>query len=58
MAIETDDSRLGRLEGRAEEMSKAIQDLRSGQRQILLALMGIGVAQIGLLTTLVIKIAG
>ena len=40
MAIETDDSRLGRLEGRAEEMSKAIQDLRAGQRQILLALYG------------------
>ena len=55
---ETDDSRLGRLEGRVEELSKAIQDLRAGQRQILLAIIGIGAAQIGLLTTLGIRIAG
>ena len=49
--------RLGRLEGRVEELSKAIQDLRAGQRQILLAIIGIGAAQIGLLTMLVVRIA-
>ena len=51
---ETDDSRLGRL----KELSKAIHDLWTGQRQILPAIMGIGAAQTGLLTTLVIRIAG
>ena len=53
MATLTDDARLGRLEGQTGELSKAVQDLRSGQRQILLAVLGIGTAQIGLLTTLV-----
>ena len=55
---EADDSRLGRLEGRVEELSKAIHDLRTGQRQTLLAIMGIGAAEIGLLTTLVIRTFG
>jgi hypothetical protein len=58
MATLTDDARLGRLEGQTGELSKAVQDLRSGQRQILLAVLGIGTAQIGLLTTLVVRIAG
>ena len=58
MATLTDDARLGRLEGQTGELSKAVQDLRSGQRQILLAVLGIGTAQIGLLTTLVVWIAG
>ncbi len=58
MATVTDDARLVRLEGQTEEMSKAVQDLRAGQRQILLAVLGIGAAQIGLLTTLVVRIAG
>jgi hypothetical protein len=58
MTVGTDDSRLGWLEGWVEELSKPIQDLRAGQRQVLLATMGIGAAQIGLLTTLVIKTAG
>ena len=53
MATLTDDARLGRLEGQTGELSKAVRDLRSGQRQILLAVLGIGTAQIGLLTTLV-----
>ena len=48
-----DDARLGRLEGRTDELSKAVQDLGNGQRRILLAVLGIGAAQIGLLTTLV-----
>ena len=58
MAIEADDSRLGRMEGRAEEISKAIQDFGLGNGKSCWHYMGIGVAQIGLLTTLVIKIAG
>ena len=58
MATVTDDARLGRLEGQTGELSKAVQDLRAGQRQILLAVLGIGAAQIGLLTTLVVRIAG
>ena len=41
-----------------KELSKAVQDLRAGQRQILLAVLGIGAAQIGLLTTLVVRIGG
>ena len=56
MATITDEARLGRLEGQTGELSKAVQDLRAGQRQILLAVLGIGVAQIGLLTTLVVRI--
>ena len=58
MATIEDDARLGRLEGQTAELSKAVQDLRAGQRQILLAVLGIGAAQIGLLTTLVVRIAG
>ena len=58
MASISDDARLGRLEGQANELSKAVQDLRAGQRQILLAVLGIGAAQIGLLTTLVVRISG
>ena len=53
MATVSDDALLGRLEGQTDGLSKAVQDLRAGQRQILLAVWGIGVAQIGLLTTLV-----
>ena len=45
-------------EGQTNELSKVVQDLRAGQRQILLAVLGIGVAQIGLLTTLVVRITG
>ena len=33
MTMATDDSRLSNLEGRIEEQSLAIQDLREGQRQ-------------------------
>lgn len=58
MAAVTEDSRLGRLEGQTGELSKAVQDLRAGQRQILLAVLGIGAAQIGLLATLVFRIGG
>ena len=58
MAAVTEDSRLGRLEGQTGELSKAVQDLRAGQRQILLAVLGTGAAQIGLLTTLVVRIGG
>ena len=53
VASVTEESRLGRLEGQTGELSKAVQDLRAGQRQILLAVLGIGTAQIGLLATLV-----
>ena len=56
MATITDEARLGRLEGQTGELSKAVQDLRAGQRQILLAVLGIGIAQIGLLTTVVVRI--
>ena len=58
MTTLSDDARLGRLEGQTGELSKAVQDLRAGQRQILLAVLGIGAAQIGLLTTLVGRITG
>ncbi len=58
MATVTDDARLGRLEGQTGELSKSVQDLRAGQRQILLAVLGIGAAQIGLLTTLVFRVTG
>jgi uncharacterized coiled-coil protein SlyX len=34
MTTETDDSRLGRLEGRMAEQSAAIQDLREGLREV------------------------
>ena len=34
MTMATDDSRLSNLEGRIEEQSLAIQDLREGQRQL------------------------
>jgi len=48
-------SRLARLEGRVDEISKVIQDLRAGQRQIRLALIGIGAAHFGLLATLLLR---
>ena len=51
----SEDARLGRLEGRVDELSKAVQDLRAGQRQILLAVLGVGAAQIGLLVTLFLR---
>ena len=51
-------TRLGRLEGQTSELSKALQDLRAGQRQIMLAVLGLGIAQIGLLATLVVRISG
>ena len=58
MATQSDEARLGRLEGQTGELSKSVQDLRAGQRQILWAVLGIGAAQIGLLTTLVVRITG
>lgn len=58
MAAVAEDSRLGRLEGQTGELSKAVQGLRAGQWQILLAVLGIGAAQIGLLTTQVARIGG
>lgn len=58
MTTATDDARLVRLEGQTGGLSKSVQDLRSGQRQILLAILGIGAAQIGLLTTLVVRLSG
>ena len=57
-ATESEATRLGRVEGQTIELSKAVHDLRAGQRQILLAVLGIGAAQIGLLTTLVVRISG
>ena len=58
MAALTDDARPGRLEGQTSELSKALQDLRAGQRQIMLGVLGLGIAQIGLLATLVVRISG
>ena len=59
---DTEDARLGRLEGRMEEQSAAIQDLRAGLREVnsridrvFLAMLGIGAAQIALLVTLVVQ---
>ena len=63
------DARLGTVEGRVEEHSAAIADLREGQREIrsmlaamngridrlFLAILGIGAAQIALLITLVLR---
>ena len=51
-------TRLERLEGQTSELSKALQDLRAGQRQIMLAVLGLGIAQIGLLATFVVRISG
>ena len=83
----TTDTRLGMLEGRADEQAAAIADLRAGQREIMstmnsrfedvnsridrvesridslnsrvdrvfLAILGIGAAQIALLTTLIVR---
>ena len=34
MTTSTDDARLGRLEGRLEEQSATLQDLKEGQREI------------------------
>ena len=50
-----EDARLGRLAGRVDELSQAVQGLRAGQRQILLAVLGAGAAQIGLLVTLFLR---
>lgn len=36
------EGQLGMLEGRVAELSLAVQDLRAGQRQILLAILGLG----------------
>ena len=36
------EGQLGTLEGRVAELSLAVQDLRAGQRQILLAILGLG----------------
>lgn len=62
MTTATDETRLGIAEGRLTEQSKALQDLREGQREtnaridrLFLAMMGIGAAQIGLLVTLVVR---
>ena len=73
MTTMNDDSRLGRLEGRVDEHSGAIQenrqDTRSGFQRVdarfdqtnsridrlFLALLGIGVAQIGILITLLLR---
>ena len=62
VATTTDDSRLGIMEGRLTEQSSAIQDLRTGLREVnsridrlFLAMLGIGAAQIGLLVTLVVR---
>ena len=43
------EGQLGTLEGRVAELSLAVQDLRAGQRQILLAILGLdGVMLAGL----------
>ena len=69
MTTETDDTRLGIIEGRLAEQSVALQDLRAGQREtnqnwretnaridrLFLAILGIGAAQIGLLVPLVVR---
>ena len=36
------EGQLGMLEGRVAELSLAVQDLRAGQRQILMAILGLG----------------
>ena len=36
------EGQLGTLEGHVAELSLAVQDLRAGQRQILLAILGLG----------------
>lgn len=62
VATTVDDGRLGRSEGRVDEMSEGIQDLRIGQRELnarvdrlFLGVMGIGVTLIGLMVTLVVR---
>ena len=62
VATTVDDGRLGRLEGRVDEMSEGIQDLRIGQRELnarvdrlFLGVMGIGITLIGLMVTLVVR---
>ena len=63
---ETDDTRLGRLEGQVSLLVQGVSELRQEFREELravnahidrlyLALIGIGAAQIGLLITLVVK---
>ena len=51
------------MEGRVDELSEGIQDLRIGQRELnarvdrlFLGVMGIGVTLIGLMVTLVIAV--
>ena len=63
VAITIDDSHLARLEGRVDEMSEGIQDLRAGQRELngrvdrlFLGIMGIGATLIGLMVTLVVTV--
>ena len=63
MTTQTDDSRLGVLEGRIAEQSVTLQEVQQDLRQVnaridrlFLAMMGIGVAQIGLMITLIITL--
>ena len=63
VATTVDDGRLGRLEGRVDEMSEGIQDLRTGQRELsgrfdrlFLGVMGIGITLVGLMVSLVIAV--
>ena len=62
VATTIDDTRLAKLEGRVEEQSMGIQDLRVALREVngridrlSLAMMGIGAAQIALLVTLIVR---
>ena len=69
MTTASDDTRLGRLEGRLDELSVSVQDLRAGLQEVnrridqvssridrvFLAMLGIGAAQIALLVTLVVR---
>ena len=41
------EGQLGNLEGRVIELSQAVQDLRAGQRQILLSILGVGGVMLG-----------
>ena len=63
MTTQTDDSRLGVLEGRIAEQSVTLQEVQQDLRQVnaridrlFLAMMGIGAAQIGLMITLIITL--
>ena len=41
------EGQLGNLEWRVIELSQAVQDLRAGQRQILLSILGLGGVMLG-----------